>query len=384
MLILYAALKYDYGNPAQGYSFEHYNFFDSLVRMGHDVLYFDLGKLQDTASKARLNRRLLEVVRAERPEVMFTVLFREELDRSVVTQLTRQTATRTIAWFCDDHWRFDNYTRHWAPCFGWSVTTTRSALPKYQQIGYRNVIHSQWACNQFRYQRAPLPLRYDVTFVGQPHGDRRRWIDALREAGINVQTWGSGWESGRLTQEQMIDVFSTSRINLNLSNSSSTGIERPAGIAHRLSGRVARMLPPAVKGTLKQWGLRSPKPVTSAPAAGPPLPEQIKGRNFELPGCGGSTLTGQAEDLESYYEEGREIVCFETIPELIEKIRYYLSHESERSAIAEAGYQRTLREHTYVHRFTDIFRHLQLPVAEPETILGQPPSSGTVTEVTEP
>ena len=112
MLILYAALKYDYGNPAQGYSFEHYNFFDSLVRMGHDVLYFDLGKLQDTASKARLNRRLLEIVRAERPEVMFTVLFREELDRSVVTQLTRQTATRTIAWFCDDHWRLDNYTRH--------------------------------------------------------------------------------------------------------------------------------------------------------------------------------------------------------------------------------------------------------------------------------
>ncbi|PYS06787.1 MAG: hypothetical protein DMG12_02645 [Acidobacteria bacterium] len=138
------------------------------------------------------------------------------------------------------------------------------------------------------------------------------------------------------------------------------------------------------KGTLKQLGLRSPKPVTPAPADGPPLPEQIKGRNFEVPGCGGFTLTGQAEDLESYYEEGREIVCFGTIPELIEKIRYYLSHESERRAIAEAGYQRTLHQHTYVHRFTDIFRHLQLPVAEPETIIGQPPSSGTVTEVTEP
>ena len=32
MLILYAALKYDYGNSALGYGFEHYNFFDSLMR----------------------------------------------------------------------------------------------------------------------------------------------------------------------------------------------------------------------------------------------------------------------------------------------------------------------------------------------------------------
>ena len=384
MLILYTALKYDYGNPALVYSFEHYNFFDSLVRMGHDILYFDLGTLQEARRRARLNRRLLEIVHAERPELMFTVPFREELDRSIVRQITRRTSTRTLAWFCDDHWRFDNYTRHWAPCFGWCVTTAQSALPKYLAIGYRNVIRSQWACNQFRYQRLHLPLQYDVTFVGQPHGDRREWIQALHEAGIDVRAWGSGWESGRLTQEQMLEVFATSRINLNLSNASSTGIERPAGIAHRLSGRVARMLPPAVKGTLKQLGLRSPKPVTPAPADGPPLPEQIKGRNFEVPGCGGFTLTGQAEDLESYYEEGREIVCFGTIPELIEKIRYYLSHESERRAIAEAGYQRTLHQHTYVHRFTDIFRHLQLPVAEPETIIGQPPSSGTVTEVTEP
>src|SRR5260370_632035 len=35
MKILYAATKYDNGNPAQGHSFEHFNFFDSLLEMGH-------------------------------------------------------------------------------------------------------------------------------------------------------------------------------------------------------------------------------------------------------------------------------------------------------------------------------------------------------------
>src|SRR5262245_36500233 len=128
MLILYAALKYDYGNPAQGYGFEHYNFFDSLVRMGHDILYFDFGPLQDAAKRSELNKRLLEVVRSEQPDLMFTVPFRDELDRSIIKQITRRTSTRTVAWFCDDNWRFDSFTRYLAPCFGWSVTTVRSAL----------------------------------------------------------------------------------------------------------------------------------------------------------------------------------------------------------------------------------------------------------------
>ena len=92
-------------------------------------------------------------------------------------------------------------------------------------------------------------------------------------------------------------------------------------------------------------------------------------------------LTGRAEDLESYYEEDREVVCFETISELIDKIHYYLSHEDARNAVAEAGYRRTLYEHTYVHRLTDIFRQLRLPVPEPLTILARPPSPGKVVEV---
>src|ERR1700745_1700528 len=45
MLILYVALKYDYGKPEQSYSFEHYNFYHSLLHMSHDILYFDFATL---------------------------------------------------------------------------------------------------------------------------------------------------------------------------------------------------------------------------------------------------------------------------------------------------------------------------------------------------
>ena len=66
-------------------------------------------------------------------------------------------------------------------------------------------------------------------------------------------------------------------------------------------------------------------------------------------------LTGMAENLGEYFEIGKEVVCFDDRHDLIEKVRYYLKHEDERAVIAKAGYERTLREHTYAHRFSEIF-----------------------------
>ena len=71
-------------------------------------------------------------------------------------------------------------------------------------------------------------------------------------------------------------------------------------------------------------------------------------------------LTGRAENLDQYYTDGKEIVIFEDPDDLIMKIRYFLEHEDERVAIARAGYDRTIREHTYARRFQAIFREIGL------------------------
>jgi spore maturation protein CgeB len=355
--ILYVAPQYDYGRPEQGHSFEHHNFYHTLTNLGHDILYFDFLTLLHTYGPHKMNRRLQDVVKAEKPDLMFTVLLTDELDPVVVRDITDSGATLTLNWFCDDHWRFDNYSRYWAPCFRWVVTTAQSALVKYAALGYEHVIKSQWACNHFLYRKLDLPLEYDVTFVGQPHGNRRPIIQALRRAGLHVRVWGTGWEAGRLTQNDMIHVFNQSRINLNLSNASSTG-QSPvlvnAGARRRLSQWLDKT---SIGQGLKQWR-RQLRAATSGVRM---YPDQIKGRNFEIPGCGGFTLTGQAENLEDYYVVGREVVGFGDMSDLIEKIRYYLCHEAERAAVAEAGYQRTLRDHTYAQRFSEIFQRIGLP-----------------------
>jgi spore maturation protein CgeB len=363
--IAYVALKHDYGLPERGLSFEHYNFFETLVRMGHDIVYFDFMTIMRDVGREAMNKRLFDVVKSERPDLMFAFLFTDELDPTVVRRISRRTGTVTLNWFADDHWRFETFSRRWAPNFNWVVTTASDAVPKYEAAGYRNAIKSQWACNHFLYRKLDAPPRYDVTFVGQPHGTRRETIDALRDAGLDVRVWGHGWESGRLSQEEMIRVFNESRINLNLSNAYRAP-ERPPTLRESISqraqrstsGRLAkRALKPFVQPLIRSAAVpvRSAEDGSSAAAS---VPDQIKGRNFEIPGCGGFLITGRADDLERYYDPGEEIACFDSTEGLIAKVFYYLEHDHERERVARRGYERTLGEHTYVHRFQDIFRRI--------------------------
>jgi spore maturation protein CgeB len=371
MRILYVAMKYDYGRPSQGPSFEHYNFYDCLRHMGHDIVYFDFMTLMQEHGRTWMNNRLVEVVKREKPDLMFTVLFTDEFDTSVLHDVTEDAGIVTLNWFCDDHWRFEQYSRLWAPCFRWVVTTAESAIPKYAQMGYRNVIKSQWACNTFLYRRMTLPQEYDVTFIGQPYGDRRTVIDQLRQAGVSVRTWGQGWDSGRVSQDQMIRIFSTSRINLNLTAAYGSSSNHEPKVASCQRSPLRRLFERIPFASTKKWTTTGfaqslsksalKEPIVSEPAESvEQTTEQIKGRNFEVPGTGGFLLTQHAAHLEHYYEFDREIVSFHSTEEMIEKVRYYLAHEDERTAIAEAGYQRTLKDHTYQQRFNDIFTQIGL------------------------
>jgi spore maturation protein CgeB len=326
-----------------------------------------------------MSRRLAEVVQAHRPPLTFCVLTGDQVKRSVMREISASGATTTINWYCDDHFNFGWFSRRWTPCFNWVVTTSLGVMPEYERLGMKNVIKSQWACNPFLYRKLDLPLKYDVTFVGARHGNRPQFIAALKAADINVQCWGAGWGSGRLSQDEMIAVFNQSRINLNFTNGAVPPTplyqfrqrmkHTPLGAIDR--SRVAGVVKRGIK-QLRPSRSTTPGAVVSAAAteveapADPArlLPDgmlQIKGRTFEVPGCGGFLMTGNAENLTDYFINGKEAAIFENGAALIERIKYYLGHESERAGVAAAGHARTLADHTYFHRYRDIFAAAGLP-----------------------
>ena len=368
MRILYVAHQYDYGRPEQGYCFEHYNFYGSLVDMGHELEYFDYPTIAATIGIDAMNRRLRERVDAFEPDLMFTVVWGDDtLQPATVEAITGRTPTTTLNWYCDDHWRFDSLSRRWTPCFDHVVTTSQAALPRYTACGFTNVIKSQWAANPAIYRPVdhsldqpfdepddPAPM---LSFVGLPHGHRARTIRLMHEAGLPVHAFGKGWPAGRVDQDAMVRLFARSRINLNFAEASSFAGPAP------LTRRLCEALGPRLRQLPGLWRLDEPMRERLDPGRrlGPHLVRQIKGRVFEVPACGGFLLTGDAENLRDYYKPGRDIVTFDTLDDLIDKARHYLDHDDQRRAIARAGYERTLAEHTYRHRFGAIFRRIGLP-----------------------
>ena len=78
--------------------------------------------------------------------------------------------------------------------------------------------------------------------------------------------------------------------------------------------------------------------------------EGVNARVFEAAGCGAFQIVDKRLALTDLFEEGKEIVIFETKEELKEKVDYYLSHNEERKKISEASYKRAHAEHTYTNR----------------------------------
>ena len=56
------------------------------------------------------------------------------------------------------------------------------------------------------------------------------------------------------------------------------------------------------------------------------------------------------EGIAQHYEDRKEIVYYRSRAECHELIDYYLSHPRERDVIATAGFERTMKEHTYRNR----------------------------------
>jgi hypothetical protein len=77
-------------------------------------------------------------------------------------------------------------------------------------------------------------------------------------------------------------------------------------------------------------------------------------RLYEATGVGTLLLTDAKSNLGDLFEPGEEVVTYASEDDLVKMINHYLDHGDERRRIAQAGQERTLREHTYEHRMREL------------------------------
>lgn len=311
------------------YNWENYSLIPALTKFGRVRHYdwFEEFNHQDKdwrhQGKALMNRALLEKFRDwmehEPADIIFMYISGELVEPETLAAL-RAFGIPMINLALNDKEHFVSKiragrafgNRDICRYFDLCWTSTEDALIKYLAEGARPIYLPEGA-NPEIHKPYDLGKTIDVSFVGQCYGNRAAVIHELNRQGIAVEAYGYGWPNGPLALEDMVKLYSRSRINLGFGG---------------------------VEGHQNTFCL--------------------KGRDFEIPMSGGLYLTEDHTELANAFQIGGEILAYSGIDDLVGKIRYYLSHPEEAEATRRRGYERALREHTWEARFDKIFRLLGL------------------------
>jgi hypothetical protein len=176
----------------------------------------------------------------------------------------------------------------------------------------------------------PACAKYDATFVGgfaPSHTHRIAWLEAIL-AEIPLEIFGYGLERippdspihrhfrGPAWGMDMYRVLRQSKITLNL--------HARIDIRGRVDERFANNM-----------------------------------RLYEATGVGTCLLTDAKSNMDEFFEPELEVATFHDVADCVRQIRRRLADEPVRAAIASAGQQRTLREHTYANRMRELRETLE-------------------------
>ena len=192
--------------------------------------------------------------------------------------------------------------------FDLSWTSTIDALKKYCLEGARPIYLPEGANPDLHKAHDNLERTIDVSFVGQCYGNRQAVIEKLRAQGINVVAYGAGWPNGPLSTEEMIKLYSKSKINLGF------------GGVDGLTGAYC-----------------------------------LKGRDFEVTMSGGLYLTEYNPELCKVYNLKSEICTYNNIGELSATISTLLNNPGKADSIRQNGCRRAHNDHSWETRFGKIF-----------------------------
>lgn len=87
-----------------------------------------------------------------------------------------------------------------------------------------------------------------------------------------------------------------------------------------------------------------------------PIKTGLPLRIFDLMGAGGFVISNYQAEIPEHFIPDEDIVLYDNIPDLLDKIDYYLKHDDERRQIAKNGHDKVKEFHSYDVRLQEIFR----------------------------
>jgi len=261
-----------------------------------DVVWIDKGVYFTMATL----RRVLEVrTRGGGRPLLFHFHPDDAFHRTIYSALYKDTLRLYDCHFIPHRWVLEDHVRRGAK------------RVEYWPYGYYPQVHAPVS----RLESPGPEFEPDVSFAGRWEKGRAEWLERLAASGMDIGVWGSIW--------QKLDGRSPLRPHVHFRLAIGSELAAIASLS-KIS-----------LGFLSETNY-----------------DGHTSRTFEIPGCNGFMLAQRSSGQLEFFEEGREMECFDSYEEMHDKILFYLAHESAREKIRAAGRERCIRSgYSYQDRF---------------------------------
>ncbi len=315
----------------------------ALKDMGHTVQVFyyqdmapspqnrTLNKMRRMASQINIRlpngsglmkKRLIKESHDFEPDLIL-VLKGEVFDQKTLETLKRKN-TLLATWWVDDPFSFPEAVRAY-PVYDAFFVFEQDYVAHLEQLGIPHVTHlpNAHAANIFYplhlTERDQSLYQCDVAFVGSYYPPREEMFKQLR--GKNIAIWGPGWNRSPRVRDYL-DIRRAWR-----------GQFLPV----REAAKLYNMATICLNHHHQQITFNG-----------------LNLRAFEILACGGFELIDHRDGFEAFFATNQEIVYYHSFDEIGALVEHYLSHPGERKEIAQHGYERVVKEHSYHHRMEKV------------------------------
>lgn len=245
------------------------------------------------------------------PHILIAQTFSSYIDADVFSELRNLYGTFIVNIGMDDRHQYWKGTFDLIPHIDLALTAAPECVDWYLKEGCPALFFAEASDLEIFHPMPALPKVHDVSFVGAKYGIREDIVLALRNAGVQVTTYGGGWGNGFLPVEEVPKLFAQSKVILGV-------------------GTI---------GYSKDF-------------------YALKMRDFDGPMAGSCYVTHDNKDLDLLFNVGKEIITYKSVQDCVEKIKYLIKNNEEREQIASAGFLRAKRDHTWIQRFNDFLNFI--------------------------
>lgn len=256
-----------------------------------------------------------------KPDLIFVIKGEVIFKNSIL--LLKKNKIKITVWWQDNPFKYNNLLnqhRLYDEFFIFDMSYSEELIK-------HNVKGVTWLPFAFNKSLLPVPDRsnktkdFDIIFAGFASDERIVFFENIVKLGFKIKLIGNFWKKSKLLNSKATLLPDTSPVEI---------------FKHYSNAKIG------INMNQKQS------------IAG------VNCRTFELCGFGVFQLTDFRKDLVSFYNIGEELVVYENMEDLTNKIIYYLKNDAERERIAASGMARTIRDHTYQSRMKYVIEKLGL------------------------